>query len=63
MNDFQVIRLDASGRLDLSQLVFEGFGVDGAGDARAVRKNNRRRSGDAIFFTQFDNFIDCCSAT
>jgi hypothetical protein len=32
MNDFQVIRLDVSGRLDLCQLVFEGFGVDSAGD-------------------------------
>ena len=32
MNDFQVIRLDALGRLDLSQLVFKGFSVDSAGD-------------------------------
>ena len=32
MNDFQVIKLDESRRLDLSQLVFKGFGVDSAGD-------------------------------
>ena len=50
MNDFQVIKRDALGRLDLSQLVFKGFGIDSTGDARAVRKNNRGRSGDAMFF-------------
>jgi hypothetical protein len=32
MNDFQVIKLDELRRLDLSQLVFKGFGVDSAGD-------------------------------